>query len=287
MDSMQTIKNRITRIGSTKQITQAMHLVSSTKVQRARRRMERARPYYEASRQLMEGIAKSMQKTSRSPFLLPAQEGNAAVIVISSDQGLCGGYNINVAKAAAEVIKKTGSKHVVAVGKKARDYLQRRNQPVLHCFEAVTQTPYFEEAQEIAQIAIDLFNNKKINEVYLVYTRFFTMLQFEPIAVRLLPLDLSEQADQADTIQPIPMQLLEPEEDAFLNMAVPQYLSAYIYGATVEASVCEQCSRILSMEEAVTNSTELIDKLTQQYNRARQGAITQELSEIVGGYNAL
>lgn len=281
MESIQAIRSRIQSIGSTRQITQSMRLVSTAKVQRCRGRMAESRPFLEQMRLLVEELPAAF-RDSRHPYLAGQEAGGAAVLVVSSDRGLCGGYNVNVCREALSLIERLGDARLIAVGTKANEFFRRRRRPADRSFTGVSETPFFEDAREIGGVALDWYGRREVGEVYLVYTRFQSLLAQVPAVRRLLPL----QADSTEGKARAPMRF-ESEENSFLELAVPFYVHSLIYGAMLESSACEQSARITSMDAAVKNSDEMIDSLTLLYNQARQGAITQEITEIVGGADAL
>jgi len=282
MESMQMIKSRIQSIGSTRQITQSMRMVSTAKVQKSRNRMAGNRAFSEQIQRFVGELPRSFGD-SRHPYLKGNQSDAAAVIVISGDRGLCGGYNLNVCKEAVALADRiSGKVRMVTVGVKAKDYFGRRRRKAARSFTGVSETPFFDDAVEIGSIALDWFQRGEVGAVYLVYTRFQTLLSQTPLHSKLLPLE----PDAGTESTGIAMRF-EPESDAFLERVVPLYVNAVIYGALLESSACEQSARITSMDAAVKNSDEMIASLTLLYNQARQGAITREITEIVGGAEAL
>ncbi|MDR3239517.1 MAG: ATP synthase F1 subunit gamma [Clostridiales bacterium] len=292
MASMRSIKRRIRSVGSTQQITRAMNLVAASKFQRAKAKLDSARPFYEETNCVIQSLVAASQDLS-SPFIQTRPVENTAFVVISGDRGLCGGYNVNAAKAAGELVAAKGHEQIVTVGIKARDYFKRRKRRVIRTYQGVSETPFYEDAREIGLFVMDLYNARDVDEVYLVYTSFQSMLRHTVRTVKILPLD--KEALVGDALSDgealdgdIPRKLdFEPDAETLFEQIIPKYICTFIYGALVEASVCEQGARMTSMDNATKNSMELIDKFTLQYNRARQGAITQEITEIVGGANAL
>jgi len=277
MESIQMIRSRIQSIGSTRQITQSMRLVSTAKVQRARGRMEANRPFLDNMWHLVEEAVSGADPGH--PFLSGGSNAPAAV-VISSDRGLCGGYNINVCKEALALRERLGDCRIVTVGAKARDFFRRRRIPVARSFTGISESPFFDDARGIGDVVLDWFGSGEADSVYLVYTRFQTLLAQTPVYRKLLP--LKQEARKTGALV-----RMEPEDESFLDRLVPFYLSSVIYSAMLESSACEQGARITSMDAAVKNSDEMIDSLTLLYNQARQGAITREITEIVGGAEAL
>lgn len=279
MESIQLIKNRISSIASTKQITQSMRLVSTAKVKKARNRMDANAPFLAQAKRLMHIAQQGMGGMSH-PYLTPRTVQRSAVIFISSDRGLCGGYTINVGKEAVALATELEQVRLITVGTKAFDYCRRRRKDdIARTFQGISENPFVADAADIAQVALDWFHSGEVDQIYLVSTHFENMLVQEPQRVRLLPLPAVEEDS--------PFLECEPGEAAYLEKVVPFYLTACIYGAMLESSVCEQSARITSMDSAVKNSSEMIDNLTLRYNQARQGAITQELIEIVSGAGAV
>lgn len=284
MESLELIKGRIQSISSTRQITQSMRLISTSRMQKARTRMEVNRPFLTQSEQLVRAAAKNISDT-RHPYLLQRDGGRAAVIVINGDRGLCGGYNINVNRHAAALIKSLGSDlKIITIGTKSRDFCRRRYKGMLvRSFTSISENPSSEDARDIATLVQDWYDSGEVNKIYVVYTKFESMLTQTPETKLLLPLDTGAPIPGGSDI---PVRC-EPAGDAFLARAVTFYLSAFLFGAILESSSCEQSARITSMDSAVKNADEMISALTLAYNQARQGAITQEIIEIVGGADAV
>jgi F-type H+-transporting ATPase subunit gamma len=263
---------------STQKITRAMNLVAASKLQRTRNKLQNLRPFMEETLRVAYDMAARV--TDRESVYIKARPvKNTAIIVISADRGLCGGYNVNVSKAASALISQNTREHLITAGTKARDYFRRRNRNIIRTYQGVSEMPFYEDATDIGLLAVDLYESGEVDEIYLVYTEFKSIISHTPKTLRLLPLpDSPENSGYMD---------FEPNEEAFLAYTVPKYVSAVIYGAMVESSACELGARMSSMDSATNNSTELINRFTLQYNRARQDAITQELTEIVGGAEAL
>ena len=298
MESIEQVKNRIDSIAGTKQITQSMRLVSTARLQRVRGRMEGNRLFrQETARMVREAAAEHDVRKHR--YVRPAPEGaGACVIVVAADRGLCGGYNINVCREAGSLIQETGAAKVIAVGQKAKDYFRRRRGAggVDKAFVGVSETPFFEDAEEIASCALDWFERGEVGSIYLARTRFVNILTLPPECSLLLPVVATEAAgggaggaEGAGGDGPRLRRLAryEPEGGRLLDLAVPFYVASAVFGAMLEASVCEQSARIASMDSAVRNSEDMIETLTLQYNKARQSGITDELADIIGGAAAL
>lgn len=282
VESIKAIKNRIQSIVSTRQITQSMRLVSTAKVQRVRSRMNANQPFREQAEALIDTVIRYMDG-EKHPFISGNSSKEAAILVISADRGLCGGYNVNAGRAAAELVTKLGRARFVTVGSKARDYCRRRIKAnISRSFEGISENPFFEDATEIADMLIDWYKSGEIGSVYMIYTQFKNMLTQEVITTQLLPL-----GDRKQEREGVRVNGFEPGAGSFLEHTVPFYLASSIYGAILEASSCEQSARVTSMDSAVKNSDEMISRLSLQYNQARQGRITQEIIEITGGADAV
>lgn len=286
MASMRNIKRRIRSVASTQQITKAMNLVAASKLQKAKQKLERTRPFYTETRNVIQSIISS-SKGLKNPYLVQREVKSTAYIVMTGDRGLCGGYNTNVSKLAYTMMKGKPNEKVIAIGIKARDFFRRRKKNIHKLYVGMSEKPFYEDAKEIGRLVFELYDSGQVDEVYLVYTEFKSTISHEPKAMKLLPIDPEEILAGSDGAASGQLMNYEPDEDTLLSYMVPKYVDTLIFGAMVESSACEQGARMTSMDSATKNSTDLIEKYTLQYNRARQGAITQEINEIVSGANAL
>lgn len=289
---MRDIKRRIKSVNSTKQITKAMELVSSAKLRKARNRLEKSRPYFITIRKTVAELVDSA-KGVRHNFLNTREVNKSLYIVITGDRGLAGGYNTNAIKKALSQIENKDKATIIAIGQKSRDYFQKRNYDMTAEFTGISENPSNSDAQNIAGIAIDLFNKGEIDEVYLIYTEFVSTISHKPKAIKILPLDLGEDEGKESTeedsedLEEVEFMEFQPSVEGFLSYLVPKYVQSLMYGALIESSTSEQGARRVAMESATDNAIDMIDKLQLQYNRARQASITQEIAEIVGGAEAL
>ena len=282
MPSMKAIKRRIVSVNSTQQIMKAMNLVAASKLQRCKTQLGLVRPLYSNIKQVMDGV-KSGADLTGNVFFEKREVKNIAYLVISGDRGLCGGYNLNLCKEASALVERgTAPEKIVAVGSKGYDYFRKRGKNVLKRFTGITETTAFERASEIGSYLLEMYKSGEADEIYIVYTHFETILSQEPKSVRILPLGGAEESTGAPGFM-----TYDPDVHTFLDYAVPMYLNTLVYGAIAESNVCEQASRMTSMDAAARNAEEIIDDLTLAYNRKRQGAITQEITEIVSGANAI
>lgn len=281
MDSMQQIRARMKSISSTRQITTSMRLVSSAKIQRAREQLEANRPFYEQTLQLARRAACGIDVAGH-PFVKPSGNKRPCFLVVSGDRGLCGGYHINVCRAAQEQMEgmAQASPRVVALGAKGRDYFRRRMPK--HLKESVTglpEAPLFEDAAVIIALLLGWYRQGEIDSIWLAHTEFVNMLTHTPKVEQLLPLPVEEGLQ--------PPARFEPGQEELLQHAVPFALTAQLYQAILESALCEQSARAVSMDSASKNSDDMIASLTLRYNQARQSAITQEITEIMNGANAV
>ena len=277
---MKEIKTRIKSVESTKQITKAMELVSSSKFRKAKERAESARPYFNTLYNTVQDIAKNTSN-SRNVFLKERKVNNVCYIVIAGDRGLAGGYNSNILKAVI-AHNKLGTGKVITVGKKAKESLSKRGYEVIDYIESVEKCVY-EDANRVAQTAMEAYKNGEVDEVNLVYTEFISALSQEPKIVKLLRVKIdTTNTEKKKKKGKAAVQYL-PSADAVLGYVLPKYVSGSVYGAIAESFASEQAARRTAMESATDNANEMISKLELVYNRARQAAVTQEISEIVGG----
>ena len=283
MSSMKVIKRRITSVRSTQHIMKAMDLVAASKLQKAKARLDVVRPLYSNMKLVMDGIRAS-EDAGDNVFVEKREVKNIAYVVITSDRGLCGGFNLNVSKEALAFIDARSDKKekIIAVGAKGNEYFRRRRKNVIHKFAEPPEGAMYNDAKRIGSLLVSMYKSGEVDEVYVVYTHFNSVLAHIPHIVKLLPVGAISNKP-GDT----GLMTYEPDIDTFMTHAVPMYLDIFMYGAMVESAVCEQASRMTSMDAAARNASEIIDDLTLVFNRKRQSMITQEITEIVSGANAL
>ncbi|MEG0894270.1 MAG: ATP synthase F1 subunit gamma [Oscillospiraceae bacterium] len=279
--SMKDIKRRIKSIESTKQITKAMELVASSKLRKAKERAEQSQPFFSTLYSTICDIA-SMNDDFNSVYTKKRDIKNTLYIVIAGDRGLAGGYNANILKLADKSIYSTdtGSK-VMAIGKKAVEYYAKRNLSVAS-FPYIAEDVDRIQVTRIANIAVNMYKSGEVDQVIVYYTQFVSALSQVATELKVLPL-----TDIKSDIKTSAVPIYEPSAESVFNSIVPDYIAGILYGSVVESFASEQGARRTAMESASDNATEMIDKLSLQYNRARQAAITQEISEIVSGAGAL
>lgn len=287
MASLQDIKGRIRSIDSTKKITSAMNLVATSKLNKSKEAALRTRPFFNKILSTMQSIAKNAQGKG-SPFLKPNGSDVKAFITLSGDKGLCGGYNANICKLTMSHIEDKEKSHLVVVGRKGIEQFKSRGYSVAKTVSDISEAPTYQDAKELANYVTDKFLKGEIGEVNLAYTSFKSTIQQEPTIVRLLPLDIENiETTKSESNEPSDLLIYEPSPEAVLGYIIPRYVADVIYGALCEASASENGARMTAMDSATENAQEIQDKLSIQYNRARQAAITQELTEIVAGVGAL
>lgn len=283
MASMRDIKRRRNSIASTQQITKAMKLVSTVKLQKTKARAERSKPYFDKMYATVTSIL-SQSGMIDHPYLKPQASRKKAVILITSNRGLAGGYNSNVIKTVTGSDMRAEDILLFTVGNKGRDYFERRGYHIERAYPEVIENPMFSDAKDICNEVLRLYGDGKIGEIYVAYTYFKNTVVHEPKLLKLLPVEVN-QAD-IDAAGAGCLMNYEPKEEAALDIIIPKYITSILYGALVEAVASENGARMQAMDAATSNADEMIDKLTLQFNRARQGSITQELTEIIAGANA-
>jgi len=283
MPSKKAIKLRRTGVRTIKQIVKAMNMVATTKLQRIKVRLLATRPMFQEVKRMMDQLKRNGDAGRHLYFKDPTGK-RAAYVLITSNRGLCGSYNSNVSSAMLrhmETAEKEES--IIAIGSRGRDYFSRRGKRIVHCYQDLTENALYTDLHQVGKQLMDLYVSGEVDEVYVAYTHFDTVLSHVPRVVRLLPIG-SEDGDEEAATEPCGMQF-ESDLDTVLEHALPLYLSAFLYGALQEAGSSEQAARMLSMDAASKNASEIIDDLTRMYNRKRQAGITQEITEIVSGAN--
>ena len=284
MATMREIKRRKSSITSIQQITKAMKLVSTVKLQKSRSRAEQSKPYFS---HMYETVRSMLAKSGNidHPYLRPGVSSKKAVIVVTSNRGLAGGYNVNVTKLITAGWMNKEDLYIYAVGNKGKDILARRGYEIREDYSAAIENPEFRDAREICDKVLKSFADGEIGEIYVAYTVFKNTVVHEPRLLKLLPVEFDEsELSREEKLTPMNY---EPEEEAALDIIIPKYITSILYGALVEASASENGARMQAMDSATSNGDDIIEALALQYNRARQGSITQELTEIIAGAEAL
>lgn len=292
MATMRDIKRRKASIESTEQITKAMKLVATVKLQKSRTRAENSRLYFNMMYQTIQEMLKKSGNIDHK-FLKPGDAKKKAIVVITSNRGLAGGYNSNVVRLVTDSGIPKEDIRVFAVGRKGKDALARKGYEIAADYSDVINEPLYSDAMQITKELLRLFEQNEIGEIYLAYTSFKNTVSQIPRLMKLLPVDMeaAELKGDGEGSEGLKPDLLimnyEPDETEVLDAIIPKYLSSLIYGAFLEAVASENGARMTAMDSATNNAEEMISKLSLQYNRARQGSITQELTEIIAGANAI
>ena len=284
MASMRDIKRRKGSIQSTQQITKAMKLVSTVKLQRAKQNAEKSQTYFHCMYNTVHSILRRTQNLEHK-YLKSGESGKKAVIVITSNRGLAGGYNSNVIKLITQGELANEDLAIYAIGKKGKDALAK-NYEIRADYSDVIEDPVYAEAMKISKEVLSAFENGEISEIYLAYTGFKNTVVHIPTLLKLLPVEVSGEEETAQEDDHVMMNF-EPEDEEALNLLIPKYITSLIYGGMIEAIASENGARMQAMDAATSNAEEMIEDLTLLYNRARQGSITQELTEIIAGANAI
>jgi len=278
---IKAIKSRMVSVESTKQITKAMELVASSKLRKAKERAESTEPYFDALYDTVKDIASTTRVNN--VFMKQREVKNRCYVVVAGDRGLAGGYNSNVLKETVNHMD--GKKEtVMTIGKKAYEYFSKRKYNVAGYVEAVEGCTYA-DTSEISNKLMDLYKKGEVDEVYFAYTKFKSALVQEVKLIKLLPLVFEDEASEEKKSRSKVQYL--PSPGSVLNYIIPNYITGVVYGGIIESFASEQGARRTAMESATDNANEMLSDLELSYNRARQSAVTQEITEIVGGVEAL
>jgi len=291
---LRAVRARIRAVKSIAKITRAQELIASSRIVRAQQRMRAAEPY---SRELTTAVEAVVSRSSalNHPLLSePESSTRAAVLVLTSDGGFCGAYNANVLREASRLRQRNTEDGITSLnyvaGRKGIAWHRFRELPVEEEWSGFSAQPSYADAERVATVLLDAFEKDAkdggVDEIYLVATEFVSMLTQRPAVRRLLPMEIEEKAGERPG-GPLPSYEFEPSTDVVLDALLPQYVASRIYYAMLEAAASELAARRRAMKAATDNANDLIDRLTREANNARQAEITQEISEIVGGSNAL
>jgi F-type H+-transporting ATPase subunit gamma len=275
------IRRRIRSVSNMQQITRAMKTIAAAKLRKAQRNVIASRPYTKQIQDVLSRLVKA-EIGVEHPLLAKRPVQKVGYIVITSDRGLCGGFNANLIRLTQEIIEEKRDVEVglVAVGRKGNEYFNKRQYPVLAQFTGLGDNPDYNQASRIAEETIKLYTAGELDEVYLIYSKFITVLMQEPTVVKVLPIEPSAEESSEEYI-------FEPSPEQMLERLLPSYLKSQIFSALLESKASELGAQMTAMDSATENAKEMIEKLTLAMNRARQAAITTEISEIVGGAAAL
>lgn len=285
MASLRDIQTRINSTKKTRQITKAMEMVSAAKLSRSQQRARQYMPYTQKIRDVVASIAANSSGATH-PMLEARPIKKTGYIVITSDRGLAGGYNSNIVRS---LLAKIDERHqsrdeygIIVIGRIGRDLFKSRNLPIIQEMTGLSDSPTFSDIKNLARTAVEMFTDGIYDELYIWYNHFVNPIVQQVTEEKVLPLtDLAEDKSGSSAIYEY-----EPSEEAILEQLLPQYAESIIYGALLDAKASEFGARMTAMGSATDNATGLIDELTLAYNRARQAAITQEITEIVSGASA-
>lgn len=286
MANAREIQRRIRSVSNMGQITRAMEMVAAVKMRRAQQRVTASRPYSEQLRQIMSDLATQQpdpEQLAQFPLLQTRPIRNVMLIVVSPDRGLTGAMNTNILRRASRFILEEAGAPVrtIPVGKKARDYLIKTKQDVIAEFIGMGDDVTLDSVRAIADLAIDEFAAGTVDAVYVVYSRFINTLVQQPEAVQILPVEAPEAHEGYSEY------IFEPSREAVLNELLPRYVEVQLYQAILEGLASEYSARMVAMRSASDNAKEIVQELTLSRNKARQAQITQEVSEIAAGANAM
>ena len=288
MPSLKDIKKRISSVKNTQQITKAMKMVAAAKLRRAQEAAVAARPYAQKLQKVVAHLA-MREGTEEHPFLRARGKERALVLLLTADRGLCGGFNANPSKEAERFIRRNEEGYanidLMIIGRKGRDFLKNRiGDKITKVYEDITGTMNFKTAQLIAEEIVSMYEEDTYDAVYLVYNAFQSAVVQNVTVEQMLPIQ-AEEVDKtaADSVDYI----YEPNRAEVLEQILPKMVEVQLFRALLESYASEQGARMSAMDSASRNASEMIDKLTLQYNRARQAAITKELMEIISGAESI
>lgn len=280
MAGVRDIRRRIRAVKNMQQITKAMKMVAASKLRKAQDKVIAARPYASQLQEVLARLAQAQVDVSH-PLLERRPVENVGYVVFTSDRGLCGGFNANlIRKANGQIREMKDPVKLVTVGRKGRDFFRRGTTEILAEFTGLGDSPNYNQARQIAQEIVRLYEEKVFDEVYLLYTEFISVINQKPSMMKLLPLEQPESKGGRQYI-------FEPSPAEIMERMLPKYVETLIFRVLLESKACEMGAKMTAMDSATNNAKDMIDRLTLAMNRARQAAITKEISEIVGGAAAL
>ena len=293
MAGITEIRGRMRSIQQTLKITNAMYLISSAKVKKARKQLQEVEPYFDRLAKTILDIFRhtpQLQHRYIEGHHKPKEERKTGFVVITGDKGLAGAYNHNVLKLAESYLARKQDSTLFLIGQMGRHYFEKKNIPIDAEFMYTAQDPTLDRAQDICDTLVDLYERGALDEIYLVFTHSYSAMRMEPEIIKLLPLDramLSARRGLSEADQYRDVVRYEPSPEAVLDVLVPGVIRGYIFAALVESFCSEQSSRMSAMDSASESARDMLKTLSLEFNRARQGAITQEITEIAGGAEAL
>ncbi|HEX3243943.1 MAG TPA: ATP synthase F1 subunit gamma [Chloroflexota bacterium] len=286
MPSLRDIRRRIRSIKNTAQITKAMEMVAASRMRRAQQRVTSARPYSETMRSLIQELASSVGSSAGAelhPLLVQRPIDTVGIVLFTTNRGLCGGLNTNLLRRGSELmLEQTHPIELMTVGRKGQDFMSRRGHKLLGTFTGISDSPSYDDIIPVARVILDSYNAGVMDRCYLVYPKFVNTLTQRPQVDQLLPLQPTSGAET----KPLDY-IFEPDPSAILEHLMPRFIEVQIYQALLETQASEQSARMIAMRNATDNATEIVDSLTLTYNKARQAAITREVTEIASAAEAM
>ena len=288
MDNIKDIKNRIESIRDTKKITNAMYLIASTKMRKAKSDLDKTRPYFSAVQAEIKRLFR-IAGDVESKYFYPVNaseklNGTYGILVITADKGLAGAYNQNVLKLAQKMISEHEDSKLFVVGEYGRQYFMQHRIPIDRSFLYTAQNPTLQRAREICTLLLSLFDERKLDKIFVVYTDFKNGQKEEVQSARLLPFHRSQFMSQDEVSTKFEY---EPTVVDVLDHIIPSYVAGFVYSALVDSYCCEQNARMTAMSSANENAEEILAELSLEFNRVRQAAITQEITEVSSGAKSL
>lgn len=283
MPSTREIRRRIRGVKNIKQVTRAMNMIAAARLRRAQTKAESARPYAERISEILKDV-QSGGAGIHHPLLIQRPVNRIGLVLISSDRGLCGGFNATMFREANQFINsQTVPVGLITVGKKGRDYFRMRGQSINEHFPQPSRDVQLEELGAISKKIMTDYTTGTYDQIFLGYARFVSVMKSEPTVMQLLPLEVPSVQSKQERAS----YQFEPEAEALLNTLLPQYVEVVIYRGLVESLAAEQAARMVAMKAATDSASEMIDNLTRKYNRVRQTSITTQILEVVSGAEAL
>ncbi len=289
MAGIKEIKTRIESVQETRKITNAMYLIASTKLRRARQELDNTRPYFEALRREIKRIFRTVKDVD-SPYFYPAEGepplgGPCGCLVITADKGLAGAYNQNAIKEALKLLDQEPDAKLFVVGEYGRRFFVSHNIPIEHSFLYTAQNPTMARAREISTLLLEGFRRDELEKIFIIYTDMKSAVSYQTNCTRVLPFRRTYFADTAELPVKTDFAFL-PDVQSVLDSMIPSYVSGFIYSALIDSFCCEQQARMTAMDNANQNAEKLLGELSLDFNRVRQSAITQEITEISAGARA-
>ena len=287
MASAKEIQDRMRSIKDTLKITNAMYMISSSKLKKSKKMLADTEPYFYTLQSEMSRILRHLPDMNSIYFKtnaeIPERKRKAGYIVITADKGLAGSYNHNILKLAEEELEKRDDYKLFVLGELGRHYFEQKGINIDKQFHFVVQDPSLSRARRIAEDLLKLYHENQLDELYIIYTTMVNAMQEEAQVAQLLPLKKTDFKIPVPIDIPLEVLALKPSAEEVMDHIVPNYVVGFVYGALVEAFSCEQNARMMAMEGATNSAKQMLKELDIEYNRARQAAITQEITEVIAG----